>query len=277
MQNLQTFTQNDLMKLYVPPVKSNGEDNGQITIIGGSKLFHGAPIMALKTAVKFVDMVFFASPEGSLGKVAEQIKAQVLPFIWVPWKDVNDYISKSDSVLIGPGFMRFATENRSKTHHTEDLDHEGQKTYEITKTLLNMHKDKKWVIDAGSLQVIKPTDLPVGCIITPNNHEYSMLFGDLPTAVASKNFKCTIVRKGPTTLVATNGEVTEISGGNPGLTKGGTGDVLAGLTTALFAKNDAHLAACAASFIQKRIADKLFSEVKANYSAEDLADNIAKY
>lgn len=55
---MEEFKQEDLDKLYKPHSESSGEDNGQITIIGGSKLFHGAPILALKAASKFVDMVF---------------------------------------------------------------------------------------------------------------------------------------------------------------------------------------------------------------------------
>lgn len=272
-----TFSDADLAKLWQPDNASKGEDNGQISIVGGSKLFSGAPLLALQAATKFVDMVFFASPEESLGKVAEQIKSRIFSFIWVPWTDVNEYVAKSDAVLIGPGFMRFASEKRASTHLAEDLDQEGEKTYQITKSLLNAYPDKRWVIDAGSLQVIKQSDLPKGCIVTPNTHEYEMIFGGMDITEASDKFGCTIVRKGPTTLVATNGRVTQVVGGNAGLTKGGTGDILAGLTTALFAKNDAHLAACAASFIQKKVADKLYVQVGPNYSPDELADQIAHY
>jgi len=102
-----------------------------------------------------------------------------------------------------------------------------------------------------------------------------MLFGDMALDKASQKYECTIVLKGPVTLVSTCGKTKQVKGGNPGLTKGGTGDVLAGLTTALYAKNDTHLSACAASFIQKKVADRLFKEVGQNYSAEDLANSIS--
>ena len=40
--------------------------------------------------------------------------------------------------------------------------------------------------------------------------------------------------------------------GNAGMTKGGTGDVLAGLVAALYCKNEAFLSACAGSYINKK-------------------------
>ena len=107
---VENFSPQELKKLYKPAHESAGEDNGQITIIGGSSLFHGAPLLALKVASRIVDMVFFASPEPSVGRIAEQLKSSLSSFIWVPWEETEDYIEKSDAVLIGPGFMRFRSE-----------------------------------------------------------------------------------------------------------------------------------------------------------------------
>jgi hypothetical protein len=47
--------------------------------------------LALKTASRIVDMVFFSSPEKSLREVASIIKAQLSSFIWVPWEEVEEY------------------------------------------------------------------------------------------------------------------------------------------------------------------------------------------
>lgn len=90
-------------------------------------------------------------------------------------------------------------------------------------------------------------------------------------------YKCTIVLKGPDTIVCSPGRCTIVKGGNAGLTKGGTGDVLAGLTVALYAKNDPHLAAAAASFLVKSSADELYEKVATNFNADDLANNIPKH
>jgi len=90
----------------------------------------------------------------------------------------------------------------------------------------------------------------------------------------AKKYKCVIVFKGPTSIAASPKEAYKIEGGNAGLTKGGTGDVLAGLTTALFAQNDALLAVSAASFAQKKAAEELALDVGNYYNADDLANQI---
>jgi hydroxyethylthiazole kinase-like uncharacterized protein yjeF len=296
---MRIFQKGDLKRIYKPLTDSSGEDNGQITIIGGSNLFHGAPILSLKAASRIVDMVFFASPEECIGKVAERIKSELMSFIWVPWDEVESYIEKSDAVLIGPGFMRYKRERKNlKTEKLKNkkLDSSGKQTKNITEKLLKKFPDKKWVIDAGSLQVIDPELLPKGCIVTPNKKEFEILFGSeifrLPSVAQDDKFgikslpnlsnvrsmamkyKCIIVLKGPETIVCSPKESMLIKGGNPGLTKGGTGDVLAGLTVALLAKNDPFLSACAASFVAKRAADDLYQERGVYYNADDLAERI---
>ncbi len=269
---MRVFNSTDLKKLYKPKVDSSGEDNGQVTIIGGSKLFHGAPLLSLKVASRIVDMVFFATPEKSVGYVAEQIKSKLFSFIWVPWEEAEKYVEKSDSILIGPGFMRYKSDKSQVTG--DKLDGEGQKTREITKKLLAKYPTKKWVVDAGSLQTMDADWIPKGAILTPNKKEYEYLFGEMAPEEAAKKYSCVIVVKRPKSVVCSPIECVEVINGNPGLTKGGTGDVLAGLTVALLAKNDPFLAASAASYITKKAADELYERVGVNYNADDLTDKI---
>ncbi len=301
---MDLFKKDDLKQLYKFAWDSNGEQNGQVTVIGGSSLFHGAPILALKTASRIVDMVFFSSPEPSVGKVAEQVKSKLMSFIWVPWEEVEAYIEKSDAVLIGPGMMRFESEKQEvirnkkelkskkkgslenslsliayRLSHSGSYDSAGQETRDITKRLLLKYPTKKWVIDAGSLQVMDKDWIPEKAILTPNAKEFDMLF-QLKTQKSklvqekAKEHNCIIVAKGPETVVASPEECVLVKGGNPGLTKGGSGDVLAGLTVALLAKNDPFLSACAASYIEKAAADELNQKVGTNYNMDDLADKI---
>ena len=273
---INVFDSKVLKNLYNPPKKSNGEDNGQVTIIGGSSLFHGAPILSLKAASRIVDMVFFASPDPGVGRVAERIKSKLLSFIWVPWEDTEKYIEKSDAVLIGPGFMRFGSEKIPEAKRGYENHKEGRETRKITEHFLKEFRDKKWVIDAGSLQVIDPELLPKGCIITPNKKEFRLLFGYQKPEKVAKKYNCTIVLKGPETIVSSPRQSMLVKGGNAGLTKGGTGDVHAGLTVAILAKNDPFLSACAASYIVKAAADELYKKVGVNYNADDLADAIPR-
>ncbi len=282
----RVFNANDLKKLYVPPVSSSGEDNGQVTIIGGSKLFHGAPFLSLLPASRMVDMVFFSSPYKPLKEIADGIKSKLLSFIWVPWNEIEHYIEKSDSILIGPGMMRFKSE-KLKVQNAK-LDEDGMKTRTITEKLLKKFPNKKWVIDAGALQTMETGWIPKGTVITPNMKEFELLFKckiqsaklkikDQKVKVVeekAKEHKCIIVLKGPTTIVSDGTETILVEGGNAGLTKGGTGDVLSGLTAALLAKNDPMLAAACSSYVIKKAADELYKEVGTNYNADDVAKRI---
>ncbi|MBX4206051.1 NAD(P)H-hydrate dehydratase [Candidatus Microgenomates bacterium] len=269
------FDPNQLKNLYFPDHDSSGEDNGQITIIGGSELFHGAPLYAVKIASRIVDMAFFSSPEKSVGSIAENMKSKLLSFIWVPWEEIDSYIQKSDAVLIGPGFMRFHSEKTDNEKRFEECDEVCQITKNITQDLLEKFPDKKWVIDAGSLQTMEPEWIPKNAILTPNKKEFKYLFGNMDPQKAADKYKCILVIKGPTTIIySANEEEIEINGGNPGLTKGGTGDVQAGLTVALLAKNEPLLSACVGSFITKKSADELHKKVGPYYNADDLADII---
>jgi NAD(P)H-hydrate repair Nnr-like enzyme with NAD(P)H-hydrate dehydratase domain len=108
---MRIFDPVELQDLYT---RVSTPDNGEVTIIGGSDLFHGAPLLSLTAACRIVDMVYFSSPEPSLREVALHLKSQLFSFIWVPWEEVGDYILKSDSVLIGPGMKRY----RKEAHFT---------------------------------------------------------------------------------------------------------------------------------------------------------------
>ncbi len=272
------FNKADLKKLYKPKKESSGEDNGQITIIGGSSLFHGAPLFGLVTASRIVDMVFFASPEKSVGSVAENMRSKLMSFIWIPWDELDEYIKKSDAILIGPGFMRYHNEKVPYNKRFVECDEACQLTKSVTENLLAKFPNKKWVIDAGSLQTIDPKLIPENAILTPNKKEFKLLFGvefsENAARKKAKEYKCIIVVKGPVTFVFSDHQVIEISGGNPGLTKGGTGDTQAGLTVALLAKNDPVLSACTASFITKATADELQKTKGIYYNADDLAAKI---
>lgn len=278
---MKKFTVTDLKKIWQPKNDSNGEDNGQVTIIGGSKLFHGAPILAMKAASRTTDMVFFTSPEASLEETTTQIKAQLNSFIWVPWAEADEYIKKSEAVLIGPGLMRFHSEKVEAEKRYMECDEVCQETTKITRGVLYKFPEKKWVIDGGSLQVMEADWIPRRAIVTPNIHEFRMLFGvDIDTEITpelveekAKKYACVVVYKGPVSYVS-NGETTyEVEGGNAGLTKGGTGDTLAGLTVGLLAKNEPLLAAAAASLVIKKTAEYLYEKVGYNFNADDVSEN----
>lgn len=70
--------------------------------------------------------------------------------------------------------------------------------------------------------------------------------------------------------------IIPIEGGNAGMTKGGTGDVLAGLVAALYCTHDAITAAVVGSYINKKAGDDLYKTVGSYFNSSDLVEQIPK-
>lgn len=275
---MEEFTADNLHQVVMVRGKEKGS-NGQVTIIGGSNLFHGAPILSLIAASRAVDMVFFASPQGSLGEVASRLKAKLASFIWIPWEEIDRYIEKSDAVLIGPGFMRY---------RSEKAPGDGDKAYWFTKKiseeLLSRFSSKNWVIDGGSLQTIDPKIIPTGSVLTPNRKEFEKLFGEVrdetyeeKVTEMAKKYKCVVAGKGPERMFVTDGNGGYvIPGGGVPLTQGGTGDVLAGVIVGLLAKNPPLISAAAAGFLVQRAVRRLADQVGSFFNSDDLAWEVGR-
>lgn len=299
---MDRFNPEKIKRLYLPSKSSHKGQNGKLMIIGGSHLFHGASLWALKVASRIVDMVFYAStPENNT--LTEKLKSELYDFIAIPRSEIENYVEEADTVLLGPGLVRTQKKVSSIMYHVSsikdilEIQDEGEQTYYLTKYLLDKYRNKKWVIDAGSLQMMEPEWLKWlngNAIITPHRKEFETLFGHVILSETknpidylakpqddnvnkmAKEFNCVILLKGQTDIVCAPEECTEIEGGNAGMTKGGTGDVLAGLVAALFCKNDLFLAAVAGSYINKKAGDELYKRVGSYFNASDLADEIPK-
>ncbi len=263
---MNEFNLNDLKKLYVPMSSSHKGQNGKLLIIGGSVLFHAASLWALQVASRIVDMVFYSSiPENN--ELVEKEKAEFRNGIIVPRNKIKHYIEEADCILIGPGLPR-----------EDGVEKGDDDTKELTERLFKTYSNKKWVVDGGSLQVIEPEVLPKTAIITPHHQEFKTLFKLEPMAEnvqkMAQKFNITILLKGEIDYVSNGTETVQISGGNAGMTKGGTGDVLAGLVAALYCKNDAFLSAAAGSFINKKAGESLAKRMGIYFNASDLASEI---
>ena len=90
----------------------------------------------------------------------------------------------------------------------------------------------------------------------------------------AKEYNCVVLLKGEVDLASDGTETVQIKGGNAGMTKGGTGDVLAGLVASLYCKNEAFLSATAASFINKKAGESLAKRVGVYFNSSDLATEI---
>lgn len=265
---MKTFTKDYLKGLYVASPDSHKGQNGKLMIIGSSELFHAATLWALKVASRIVDMVFYSSIPTN-NQIVLEAKKEFRDGIIVPREKIDDYIQEADCILLGPGLPR-----------EEGQEEADDDTKELTERLLAKYLAKRWVIDGGSLQVIRPKIIPSNAIITPHRGEFRKLFNHEATSenvsAMAKKYNIIILTKGPEDIVCSPSECLRVAGGNVGMTKGGTGDVLSGLVAALHCKNDPMLAALAGSFINKKAGDLLYKKVGPYFNASDLVDEIPK-
>jgi NAD(P)H-hydrate epimerase len=267
---MKVLTDNDMKDLYRLPKGSHKGQNGRLLVIGGSKLFHASIFWAADVASRIVDLVHFSSPAMENNDLV-RIKAKegFWNGIVVPWEKVEDYIKEDDCVVIGPGMPR-----------REGLEEGEKPTSEIVNGLFNKYSNKKWVVDGGALQEMNVELLNRNMIITPHSGEFRRMFEKKASVSSVEQManmhKCVILLKGERDIVCEKGECVEVEGGNEGMTKGGTGDVLAGLVGALYCKNEAFLAAKLGSLINKSAGDRLYKRVGPYFNASDLVEEVAK-
>lgn len=258
----------DLLLLKNPPVDSHKGQNGSVLIIGSNPDYIGAVVFAAQAALtQNVDLVFIIAPESS----ADIIKQYNPEFIVrsVPgdtlsldaYDSIMELEKRVDAILIGSG------------SGTED------KTRDLFKKVM-MNTDKPLVIDADALKLVSRDDLSENMVVTPHGGEFKALFEeDVPEKLEdrielvtrlSKSCNCQILLKGVTDIIASPDDYKLNRTGNQGMTRGGTGDLLAGLTVALATKNTPFEAAFLSSFILGKSADKLLEEKGFNYGIEDI-------
>lgn len=110
-------------------------------------------------------------------------------------------------------------------------------------------QEQPLVIDADGLNLLAENpealaDLPPGCILTPHPGELRRLTGpwsdDFDKLEKARDFaarhRCVLLIKGAHTIVFYQGKGFVNSSGNPGMATAGSGDVLAGVITALLAQ-----------------------------------------
>ncbi|MBF8249634.1 MAG: ADP-dependent (S)-NAD(P)H-hydrate dehydratase [Candidatus Levybacteria bacterium] len=288
---MKEFEPSELKKLYTPPSDSHKGQNGKLLLISGSKLFHSSSLWALKVASRIVDMVFYSSVDEN-NQIVMEAKQEFRDGIVVPRNKIENYIQEADCVLIGPGLPR---------KDGEQIGDDDTKT--LTESLLKKYPNKKWVIDGGSLQTINPQLIPHNAILTPHRREFEMIKlktqnSKLKTTfcnaeqnsklqeqvkIFAETYGCTIVLKGPTDIVCgldksvrpPTLKLRRVEGGNAGMTKGGTGDVLAALIAGLYCKNeDPFLVASSGSFLNKKAGESLFKRVGYYFNASDLVNEL---
>ncbi|NLH01856.1 MAG: NAD(P)H-hydrate dehydratase [Clostridiales bacterium] len=233
------------------PRISHKGDYGKLLIIGGSLGYTGAPVLCAKAAERSgAGLIFLGVPEKIYEITASRLY-EPMPFP-LPndgegrinlsaMSEILEKLAVSDVCVLGCGLSR-----------SEELERLVRVT---TKT-----SPKQLVIDADGLfalgddqQIIRAAQIPP--VLTPHEREFIRLGGKLTGDRVSdarefaKSRNCILVLKGHRTICAfPDGETYIICAGNPGMAKGGSGDVLAGIIGALLCQlpqKQAIITACA--------------------------------
>jgi len=215
----------------------------------------------------------------------------------VEQKDLDEYVKEDDAILVGPGMLRKKISNIknqiSKFHivskkELNNIKDEGEYTYKLTKYLIETFPNKRFVFDAGALQMMDANWLlkfKIKPILTPHQKEFKQIFKkdiiDLSIEEkikvvenCAKKYNCVILLKAIVDIISDGEQTYVVEGGNAGLTKGGTGDLLAGLVTSFYAKNNSLISAILASYLLKKTADILYEEKNTWYNIDDLKSRI---
>ncbi len=263
--NLQTLT--------CRSTESHKGYSGRVLIIGGGA-YSGAPALAALAALRTgADIVTLAVPNNvadivasfSPNLIVRALSSDILCPEDVP--QVLELIRSHDVVVIGMG-----------------LGMDGQTKAAISEIIPHC---KRVVVDADALYGLT---LPpaAGCemIITPHAGEFAHLRGtetesDPDTRVEavmefSKRNHVVTLLKGNTDVISDGDSFLLNRTGNPGMTVGGTGDVLAGIVGALFAVNKPMDAASCGTFINGAAGDIAFGSRGYGLLATDVIDNITE-
>lgn len=222
---------------------------GKILLLCGSRGYTGAAALAAMGALRSgAGLVFLGVPESIYAIEAVKLNEPVV--FPLPEQDgklsaeaieiIREKIVHMDAVLIGPGLGQSAG------------------TLQVVQAVLEMAHCPV-VLDADGINVMAAhRDILRGrtrpTILTPHDGEFirlgGVLDGDRVDAAVNlaRTLECIVLLKGHATVITDGARVYRNSTGNPGMAVGGSGDVLAGMITALLGQGLEPLeaAACAA-------------------------------
>ncbi len=223
-----------LSKLPDRELTANKNDFGRILLLCGSRGYTGAAALAAMGALRCGAGLVYLGVSRSIYEIEA---GKLLEPVVFPLDDRDGMLSagaideiarllnKMDAVLIGPGIGR------------------SEGTYAVTEYVLT-HFNGPVVLDADGINVISAhKDILRGrtnpTILTPHEGEFLRLYPSVAegrTVAAAKLAQmCNsiVVLKGHQTVI-TDGSMCYLNDtGNPGMAVGGSGDVLAGIITAL--------------------------------------------
>ncbi len=278
MTEVLSITQ-DYIKNHVSTRDQNSKkgDNGIVLVIGGSSLYHGAPLLASLSALRAgADLVYTAVPK----IIVSAIRSYSPNIIALPMTDSSLTIGSANRLIKGlPKIPHTATIGMGMTlSKPEALNSLVKKLRE---------NGTKLVLDASALipQVLSEIT-ETDTIITPHPGEFKRIFNedvggsekDIQSIVSKMaiKHKITIILKGWLNVIADEtGKIAAIRRSTPAMNVGGTGDVLAGLVAALYSRTNSPFDASALAVYFNGVAATIAAEkVGFHMMATDLIENI---
>ena len=263
---------------FITPRKSTSRkgENGIVLVVGGSYIYHGAPILSSLAALRSgTDLVYTSVPKINVAST-RSISPNLIVIPLVDQKLTLGAVKKLVGAL--PRNLHSATIGMGLA-----IQEKNSLLY-LVKSLLD--RDVRLSLDASALI---PEVLPIlankNVVVTPHAGEFKRLFGDILSDSTSERinlveqnalkYGITILLKGPTDVIS-DGNTTYLCEKNtPAMTVGGTGDVLSGLVAGLLSNNRNCLeSAAAASFICSLAGKEIQSKLGLHITSMDLIDEL---
>lgn len=253
---------------------SHKGDNGRVLVVGGGP-FLGAPYYAGMAAYRTgADLVHVATPTDAAAALRtwgpELLVHEAGPDASLTEESIPSILAllpRVDSVVLGPGIgVRSETREAARTL----LD-------SICKIGLPV------VVDADGLDALDDTLLATWgrqLVLTPHGKEFQDLTGRAPTAANvtrfAKKFGVTVLRKGTVDVISDGHQTRRCTRGDPTMTVGGTGDLLAGIVAALLARGaEPFDAACAGAYLLGRAGEETAKRLGPGALSSDMLIEIA--
>ncbi|UCH37520.1 MAG: NAD(P)H-hydrate dehydratase [Candidatus Bathyarchaeota archaeon] len=254
-------------------------DYGRLVVLGGSETYSGAPALASLAALRVgIDVVYTVAPVNTAHDIAAlspnlitvKLNGDYLAPVHLPF--LFELLERATAVVLGPGLGL----------------HPDTQTAVVELVTILEKMNKPLLLDADGLKALanRHHRFTCPCVLTPHGGELQILMGivtpkDEPSRVGhvaqtASTMNATVLLKGPVDIVS-NGVQTKINRivHNPGMTVGGTGDVLSGVVGALLSQGfDPFRSAVAGVFINGAAGD--FAAQKHGYHlvASDLVEFI---
>ena len=221
----------DFVRACLPVRDRNGHKGtfGKVHILAGSVNFTGAPALSSAAAVRTGSGLVHLWVPAEIWPVLAVKCQSAMPAPVPPFGQLLEKLNQGDGVLIGPGLGR----SRKTDVRTCRLIQRVQVPLVLDADGINAAAEHIDVLDTRRDRLT---------VLTPHDGEFLRLTGGVPigpdrekaAADFARTHGCVLVLKGHRTITAfPDGETFVNTTGNPGMAKGGSGDVLAGMLLSL--------------------------------------------